>query len=358
MKTRLLVTGAGTGPSNNLVRSLKAGAPSLVVVGCHADRFYLTKSSADRNYLVPPTAQADFAEALRRIIRAERIDLVIPTGDVDVRRLSALRGQIPCRLLLPRHAVITRCQDKYALAAFLRARGVRAPLTYRVTDLESIGALFRRFAPSSRLWCRIRKGNGAQGATPVTSPAQARSWIRYWRDVRGVPAASFTLSEYLPGRDYSCQSLWHKGTLILVKTFENLSAFAGGAQPSGVSSVAALAKTVRAPRVAELCTRAIRSLDARASGIFCFDVREDASGEPCLTEINAGRFSMSTNLYDFTGTHNMATTYVRVALGKAVEVRDQYDVAEGYYMVRDTDTVPDVVHADALFHGIRDVRAG
>jgi hypothetical protein len=357
MKQRLLVTGAGTGPSNNLIRSLKAGDASLFVVGCHADRFYLKKSSADRNYLLPPTARADFAQALRRIIQAERIGLLIPTSDGDVRRLSVLRGQIPCRLLLPRHAVIARCQDKYALTVFLRARGIRAPLTYRVTDLKSIGALFRRFAPRSRLWCRIRKGNGALGATPVTTPAQARSWIRYWRDVRGVPAASFTLSEYLPGRDFSCQSLWHEGALILVKTFENLSPFGGGAQPSGVSSVAALAKTVREPRVAELCTRAIRSLDARASGVYCFDVREDASGDPCLTEINAGRFSMSTNLYDLAGKHNMATTYVRVALGEPVNFRNEYDVAEDYYMVRDTDTVPDVVHAERFFHGIRDVRA-
>jgi carbamoyl-phosphate synthase large subunit len=227
-----------------------------------------------------------------------------------------------------------------------------------VAGLDTIGPLFRRLAPRSLLWCRIRSGNGAQGATPVTSPAQARDWIRYWRDVRGVPATSFTLSEYLPGRDFSCQSLWHDGRLVLVKTFENLSGFAGAAQPSGVSSIAALAKTVREPRVAELCTRAIRSLDARASAIYCFDVREDEAGDPCLTEINAGRFSLSTNLYDLTGRHNMATSYVRLALGETVDVRDVYDVAEDYYMVRDTDTIPDVFHATELLRGIRDSRGG
>ncbi|PYM56325.1 MAG: hypothetical protein DMD79_21700 [Candidatus Rokuibacteriota bacterium] len=348
MARRLLLTGAGTGPSNNLIRSLKAGDPSLAIVGCHDDRFYLKKSSADRNYLIPSPARADFAGALRRVIRAERIDLLIPTSDRDVRRVSALRHRLPCRLFLPRHALIELCQDKYVLTTALRARGIRAPLTYAVTHLDAIGALFRRLAPRSRLWCRIRSGNGALGATPVTSPAQARNWIQYWQDVRGVPATSFTLSEYLPGRDFSCQSLWHEGTLILVKTFENLSAFAGAAQPSGVSSIAALAKTVREPRVAELCRRAVRSLDARASGIYCFDVREDASGDPCLTEINAGRFSMSTNLYDLTGKHNMATTYVRLSLGEPVAVRD---------VVRDADTLPDVIHANALFDDIHDVRA-
>ena len=357
MVKRLLLTGAGSGPSNNLMRSLKAGDPSLVIVGCHDDRFYLKKSSADHNYLIPSPQRADFAGALRRVIRAERIDLLIPTSDRDVRRLSALRHRLPCRFFLPRHALIELCQDKYALATVLRARGIRAPLTYAVTDLRAIGTLFRRLAPRSPLWCRIRNGNGALGATPVTSPAQARNWIRYWEDVRGVPATSFTLSEYLPGRDFSCQSLWREGALILVKTFENLSAFAGAAQPSGVSSIAALAKTVRKPRVAELCNRAVRSLDARASGIYCFDVREDAGGDPCLTEINAGRFSMSTNLYDLTGKHNMATTYVRLGLGDPVAVQDEYDVGDECYMVRDADTLPDVVRATELFDGIHDVRA-
>lgn len=286
---RLLVVGAGTGPGNNLIRSLKAGDPSLTIVGCHDDRFYLRKSSADRNCLIPPPTRFDYASALRRLIRTERIDLVIPTSDRDVQRLSTLRHRIPCRLFLPRPSVIRLCHDKYVLSTLLRAQGIRAPLTYPVAGLDTIGSLFRRLAPRSPLWCRIRSGNGAQGATPVTSAVQTRDWIRYWQDVRGVAAASFTLSEYLPGRDFSCQSLWHNGRLVLVKTFENLSGFSGAAQPSGVSSIAALAKTVRDPRVAELCSRAIRSLDAQASGIYCFDVREDSAGDPCLTEINAGR---------------------------------------------------------------------
>ena len=317
MPIRLLVTGAGTGPSNNLVRSLRAGDPSLRIVGCHDDRFYLRKSSAERNYLVPSPRRTDFAGALRRIIRTERIDLLIPTSDHDVRRISALRAQIPCRTFLPKRPLIALCQDKYAVTSRLCARGIRVPLTYAVTDLNSIGSLFRRLAPRSRLWCRIRSGSGAVGATPVTSRAQARNWIKYWEDVRGVPAASFTLSEYLPGRDFSCQILWNQGSLVVAKTFENLSPFGTGAQPSGVSSVAALAKTVREPQVADLCARAVRTLDAHASGVFCFDVKEDTDGAPCLTDINAGRFSMSTNLYDLTGKHNMATTYVRLALGGA-----------------------------------------
>jgi hypothetical protein len=48
MAKRLLVTSAGTGPSNNLIRSLRAGHPSVVVIGAHDDPFILQNSTADR----------------------------------------------------------------------------------------------------------------------------------------------------------------------------------------------------------------------------------------------------------------------------------------------------------------------
>src|SRR6266852_2510117 len=115
---------AGTGPSNNLIRSLKTGDPSLCVVGCHADRFVLKKSPADRNYLIPASTSPDFAEAVNSVIKMERIDLLIPNNDVDVRMVSDLRDEIACRLFLPRKHVIELCQDKFSLTAFLRSHGV------------------------------------------------------------------------------------------------------------------------------------------------------------------------------------------------------------------------------------------
>jgi biotin carboxylase len=352
MTRRVLVTGAGTGSANNLIRSLKAGDPSLFIVGCHADRFVLKKSGADRNYLVPASRHAGFAAALRQVIEAEQIGLLIPHSEVDVAAVSSIRDRIPCRLFLPREAVIDRCLDKYALTTFLRSRGIPAPATYPVTDVETVDELFRKLGSHSRLWCRIRTGTASMGALPVTSAEQARSWIRYWAQMRGVPVTSFTVSEYLPGRDFSLQCLWKNGTLILAKMSERLSYFGGGNNPSGMSSTPALAKTVFEPRVVDVCTRAIRALDDQASGVFCFDLKEDGDGVPCITEINAGRFAMITPIYDLVGKHNMAATFVRLAFGDPVEIREEYDATPDYYLVRDLDTTPGIFHADELFEGI------
>jgi carbamoyl-phosphate synthase large subunit len=353
---RILVTGAGTAATENLLRSLRAGDRSLVVVGCHSDRFVLAKSTADRRYLTPAAADRGFLGALARVIRRERVDLVIPTTDAEVHAVARLRARIPCRVFLPRRSVIELCQDKYRLARRLRARGVPAPMTQPVTSLRTLDHIFRRVRARGLAWCRIRSGSGSMGAIPVRSPAQARSWIEYWRDMRGVPPTAFTLSEYLPGRDFSCQTLWKDGTLVLVKTCERLSYFGGGASPSGISSVSHLAKTVFEPRVVETCARAIRALDARTSGTFNVDLRERADGVPCITEINAGRFPSGNLIYDLTGTRNVSATFVRLALGERVTLRDEYDAAEGWYSVRDLDTPMGIFHADELFDRIEDAR--
>src|SRR6185503_10360337 len=142
MARRLLVLGAGSGASNNLIGSLRAD-PSLHIVGCHADRFVLNKSPADRNYLVLPTEHRGYLDSLRRVIAAERIDLLIPNSDGDVLAVARRRGWCPCRLFLPRRPVIERCQDKYDLSVFLRRHGVPAPRTWPIRRLADVDRIFR-----------------------------------------------------------------------------------------------------------------------------------------------------------------------------------------------------------------------
>jgi carbamoyl-phosphate synthase large subunit len=123
-----------------------------------------------------------------------------------------------------------------------------------------------------------------------------------------------------------------------------------------VSSVAGLAKTVIEPAVVEVCARAIRMLDPRASGVYSVDLKENAAGVPCITEINAGRFSSATNIFDLAGRHNMVATFVRLARGEPVDIADAYDAVDDWYMLRDIDSPPQVFHASTFFDRIDDAR--
>jgi biotin carboxylase len=356
MSTRVLVTGAGGAAAGNLIRDLRAADPSLVVVGCHDDRFALAKSTSDRNWLVHAATHPGYVASLGRVIARERVGVAIPTSDAATLAMSRARAEIACRLFLPAAETIALCQDKYVLARRLSEAGVSVAETYAVGDLDDVESAFARLARHPAVWCRVRSGAGSVGAVPVRRAEQARAWIAYWEEMRGVPAAAFTLSEYLPGRDFSAHSLWKDGRPLLTKTCERLSYFVAGGSPSGTSSVSALSKTGQHPEVAAVCVAAVRAVDAHATGVFNLDLKENAAGMPCVTEINAGRFSSGPGLFDLTGKHHMSALYLRLALGEPVDLRDEYDAADDFYSLRDLDTLPGVFHADDLFEGIEDAR--
>ena len=352
---RVLLTGAGSGAANSLMRDLRAGDADLVFVGCSADRFALTKSPADRNYLIDPVDHPGHLNGLRRILVEERIDLLIPTSDDAVRVIAHARDTLPARVFLPSAETVERCQDKYQLASHLAAQGVPAPRTCPIAELADVEPAFATLG-GGPLWCRTRGGSGSSGAAPVTTPEQARWWISYWSEMRGVPVASFTLSEYLPGRDFFAQGLWDRGELVVIKTCERISYFVVGGAPSGISSASRLSKTVDEPRVVEICAAAIQALDPAASGTFNFDLREDASGRPCITEINAGRFPAGAGIFNLTGKHNLALLYLRLGMGEPVDIRGEHDSTDLCYQLRDLDALPAVFRPDELFERIEDAR--
>ena len=355
MSARVLVLGAGGGTANNLVRALRASEAPMTILGAHHDRFVLRAAATDGRYLLPSTSHPRFADALNGLIARERIDVTLPTSDADARALavigSALRGHTP----LPSLATIELCQDKYAFAEFLAAHGVAVPDTVALKTLDDVDAAFGTLARYPRLWCRCRRGAGGVGALLVARPDQARAWIAYWAEMRGIDVSEFTLAEHLPGRDFAGQALIADGTMIAVHVYERLSYLGGAAAPTAVG-LAALGRRIADRRVSDLVSAAVRAIEPQASGVFCFDARENADGVPCLTEINAGRFGLSAILLDLAGGANVAATYVRLARGERVEPFVEPERVGDWYFVRDYDGVPAVARADDFFDGIEDAR--
>jgi carbamoyl-phosphate synthase large subunit len=353
---------AGSGPSNNLMRSLLRHDPTTVLIGCNSDRFALKQSPATQNFLIPfpdPDNHSTdaFEKSLQSIVECTGVDLVIPGNDRDALVLAQLndRAALACRSFLPAAKTLALCQDKYALNVTLSSGGIPVPPTYPVFDRTSLFEAWQAIGPRELAWCRIRRGAASRGATMVRDADQAWNWISYWHTMRGVPIEDFTLSEFLPGRDYNVQGVWHNGCLVLLKMCERLSYLGADQQPSGMASTPALAKTVWVPTAIDACKAAINVIDRSPHGIFNFDLKESEEGIPCITEINAGRFAMITNLYDLTGRSNMAAIFMRLGCGEHVNIENPHDDAGEFYLVRDLDNVPSVFHADEFFEGIDEV---
>lgn len=359
MSRRVLITTAGNGPCNNLMRSLLADDPSTVLIGCHSDRFVLKQSPAQRNFLVsppdPPGGPSHaFDRDLRAVITRAAVDFVIPGNDEDALLVARLheREPLPCHTFLPSVKTIEICHDKYALYELFRCHKIPVATTYPISDRASLDAAWHALAPRNFAWCRIRHGCASAGATMVRDADQAWHWIEYWNAIRGVPIDHFTLCDYLPGRDFNVQGLWSRGKLVLIKMYERLTYLHAAQSPSGVGSTAALAKTVWVPAAIGSCEAAMQAVDAGAHGVFFFDMKENEAGVPCVTEINASRFNFVTNFHDMLGRHNMAGTYVRLGCGDAVQVDDPYDFPGEYYLVRELDTLPAIFSPEELFENI------
>jgi hypothetical protein len=346
---RVLVTGAGTGSSANLIRALRAMSPKPYVVGVNHDRFFLKLSIADADHVTPDPDGGNFTDALLEIIRRERINVVMATNDNVVKVLSDQRRRYKIDLLLPRRETIDLCQDKYALTEFLRQRKIPVPRTFAVKSLRSLDGIFARFSNEGLLWCRARRGSRSLGATPVANIEQARSWITQWRDLQGAKVSDFTLAEYLPGRHFVVHSLWHNGTMLRTQAVEMVGYFAAGNNPSGIFSMCSVAKTVAAPEAVEVTLRAVEALEKAPSGAFFVELKEAADGVPAITEINAGRFPSGVTALLAVGRDNMVATFATVATGGEARVAaEPRGSAAEYYMVRDIDAIPAVFPAADL----------
>src|SRR5262245_31844310 len=172
MSRRILITRAGSGPCNNLMRSFQRDDASNILIGCNSDRFVLKQSPAQRNFLVaPPEPEGEpsyaFDRDLRAVIVRAGADLVIPGNDDDALLLAMLheREPLPCRTFLPAHKTIALCHDKYALYELFRRHDIPVATTYTVSDRASLAEAWRALAPRELAWCRIRHGCASVGAT-------------------------------------------------------------------------------------------------------------------------------------------------------------------------------------------------
>jgi hypothetical protein len=355
---RVLITGAGSGASGNLIRALQSLSPKPYVVGLNDDRFALKLSLAERNYLSPEPVNGEFVNTILKVVRRERINVIIPTDDQVVKVLSDERDRFPIELLLPRQETIDLCQDKYALNVFLRRRGISAPQTYLVRSLRDIDRIFARLSRAGVLWCRARHGSRSLAAIPVATVEQARTWITQWRDLQRMKVSDFTLGDYLPGRHFIVHSVWRKGSLLRAQSIEVLGYFAAGNNPSGVFSLSCLAKTVVAVEALQVSLGAVQAIEQTPSGAFSVELKESSDGKPAITEINAGRFPAGVTALLAVGNDNMVAVFASAVLGQPITVADPCGSALEYYLVRDIDAVPGVFSAADILEGISGIDTG
>lgn len=209
-----------------------------------------------RHHPVASVHEAGWIDELNAVIEAEGVDYILPAHDDVIVALAKNVDRIRARVVSspPRTCLITRSKSE----TYRLFDGVlRVPGMFR--DVESV--------TTYPVFVKPDRGQGSRGATV------ARDRDELLAALAGDPTA--LILEYLPGREYTvdCFSDRERGILFCcgrerIRTRNGIS----------MNSV-----PVDDPRFRRIAEQIIGKLELH--GVWFYQVRMDARGDPCLLEI-------------------------------------------------------------------------
>ncbi|MBI2010382.1 MAG: hypothetical protein HYS86_04390 [Candidatus Chisholmbacteria bacterium] len=287
---RILITAAGGELARPTAKSLKRGNPRAFLVGIDVDPTYLPLATVDKRYTVPRASSRDYFEAIERICRENRIDLIVPQTDVEIYLLGKRRDHLPAKLWLPRQEVIEKCRDKFTcqqqLAFTCQQQLAENKVPVPETRLaQPFGEVREMLSKHQHVWLRASIGSGGIGAKLVVTVKEAQNWLEKFG-----PETQFTVAEYLPGAIFAWNSVWRKGKLVLYQAVERLRYHLTSDSATSLGVGTSVIRTTGRKEVGRIGRAAVAALDPEPDGIYAVDMTENKRGTPCVTEINAGRF--------------------------------------------------------------------
>jgi carbamoylphosphate synthase large subunit len=342
----VLITCAGGGGANNVIRSLrKSKKHNVEVVGTDSDRLLASKSLADETYVVPRGDSDKYVESMSRIVDDHEVDVFIPQHEVEVRRVSKERDKFDCRVLLPQPESVELCLDKLRLQRHLDEAGFEVPDTVSLSNYSVRGA-FDELSDGDPLWFRSRFGSGSMEALPLEDADQARQWVEYCES-NGGDRSNFTLSEFLPGKDYQVFTLWDEGELVIGKACDRRRYFFG--QEHTGASTPLVSRMIDNDELNQTAREVINEVAPDATGNLGVDFKVSSDGTPKVTEVNVGKFVMVNNFFNMTGDHNMAEIFLDTASGESPRFEEPFgDIDTDMFLIRGIDLEPDIVSKQEL----------
>ncbi len=147
----------------------------------------------DEGFLVKPTTHPRYIGQLLSIVKANRVKLLVPTVDLDLKVLARNKPKFTaagCHVLVSAPEVVDICQDKRRMHRFLAKNGFDTPPTMSVRSALSKGKLN---------WpCFLKPWNGSAGKQN-TIVNNRRELLFY---AKRIPNA--ICQEFIKGTEYSC----------------------------------------------------------------------------------------------------------------------------------------------------------
>jgi carbamoyl-phosphate synthase large subunit len=216
---------------------------------------------ADHYALVPRVDDPEYVAALRRIVDAHDVRLIVPLTDLDQATLARGRDQLESLVLLPDAETVERLGDKYLAHALFQERGVPSPPTWLPTNVPGDVGF--------PLLVKARAGFGSRHIYRAASRDELEFFLGY------TPVDSI-VQACLAGEEFSIDVFCDLESRCLNAIPRTMIESKGGESIKGM--------TIRDERLIELaCDVAEKLRIVGPANIQCF---READGSQYITDIN------------------------------------------------------------------------
>ena len=338
---KILITGACAVSARSVLRSLKMSElfrdaefigwdMCSLLYGVYAGEF-------DKIYKVPAAGDDNYRTIAQKILDAEKPDAVIVVPEVEVLYWAKKPFNVPH--IVPPAAFSELVISKERLFDALSGTGL-VPEYRNIASEDILKADFEN-PLGYPVWIRDGAAGtaSAKGAFKAESLAELQAWVKI-----NPHTTQFQLSQFLPGRNLGCFCLFKDGRLVKMAQAQRIEYIMAKVAVSGITGNTSKGKLLNEEKIKDVALKAIDLICQRTgetmNGLVVADMKEDALGNPIITEINIRHVAFSSS-FAMAG-QNIAEAQLLLALGRDSEIRGevQKDYPAGNLLLRDVDGAP------------------
>ena len=187
----------------SLLSSFRQAAEQLKIkasfFGTDASRLSPALQLCDKRFLAKPITHIGYIKQLLSVVKANRVDLIVPTVDLDLKLLAQNKQKFAamgCRVLVSAPEVVDICQDKRKTYRFLVKNGFETPRTM------SVRAALSEAIPKKKLnWpCFLKPWDGyASRGNAVVNSRRELSFF-----AKRIPNP--ICQEFVEGTEHTCDA--------------------------------------------------------------------------------------------------------------------------------------------------------
>lgn len=328
----ILVLSAGGSATTNFIRSLRLSNEKFNIIGTDSNKYYIKRSEADKNYLIPLCSDQNYISALKQIVKKEKIDFIHLQNDREMAVISENRKEFKNKLFLPDKETIRICLDKYR--SYLKWKGiVPQPKKILIKTKGNLKNVFNAY--KGEKWLREITGAGGRGSLKTSDYDEAFYWIN-----KHNGWGKFEVAEYLSDQSVTWSSIWKNGKLIVAQGRKRLFWELAANTLSGVTGSTGAAVTISDSILDKISEKSIFAIDNKPHGIFSVDLTYDKNGVPNVTEINIARF-FTTILFFTEAGLNLPLIYTKSFFNEGIKISKKYNpLPNNYVWIRGMDFLP------------------